>query len=124
MLQFQDIAQKILIVIGNGQTLAANFPALVGLVPASQVIVLAAGVTTARTSIPHSLGYKPAVTACKALWVGADSDAQASVAVSVTKTDATNITIKASAAQAAAESAYIITIDLDTDVGGRYFANQ
>ena len=124
MNSFSGRCQKILVVIGAAQTVAANFPALTGLVPAAQVINLAAGATTARMNIPHGLGFRPALHCCRAYWVGADSNVTASIQVSVTATDTTNVVVKASAAAAAAEAAFLVVIELDNDVGGRYSPNQ
>lgn len=124
MRRFGDTLQKILIVIGAAQTVAANFPDLANLVPGNQVLNLAAGVTTARMNIPHGLGFRPALHACKVQWVGANSNAQAAVALGICATDGTNIVVKASAAQAAAEAAFLIWIELDKAVAGPNPAQQ
>lgn len=124
--KFSSRQQKILVVIGNGTTVAADFPALSNLVPGAQVINLAAGLTAnTRFSVAHGLGYRPALHCVRAWWVGADSDAAAPIALGITKTDATSIFLKPSATQAtAAQIALIILIDLEADIGGRYPFNQ
>lgn len=127
MLKVSNKAQKIIAVIGDGMTIAANFPALSNLVAPNHVVNMAAGglVASTRVAVAHGLGYRPALHCVRALWVGADSDAAAAISLGITKTDVTSIFVKPSAAQVtAAQIAFLLFIDLDTDIGGRYGPTQ
>lgn len=113
--KFSQKCQKIIRVIG--QAGIANNP---GGTPF--LVTLGAGLTAnTRVNVAHGLNFTPRVFACRAVAVGLDDD-NAQPDFLVTKTDATNITLKPSATIAQASTHFLVFIDLETDIGGRYSA--
>lgn len=113
MITFKERALKIINAVGVvGQAFAAS-P-----IPAGGQAATGAITANTRFNVAHGLGYKPNQWAVSAAVMSLDDDT-ATYGLTLVKVDTTNLVFKPTATVAAASISFLITIQLDTDIGGR-----
>lgn len=118
MITFRDTAKKIINGVGVlNQTFQASPK------PAGGQVATGALTATTRFTFPHGLGYTPNLTAVAIRAMAQDDDTTAATGYTLVKADSTNLTIKPSITTSAANVNFLVIIELDTDIGGRNFAN-
>lgn len=117
MITFKEMARKIINGVGVLKQTFSITP-----IPAGGQFATGALTANTRFTVPHGLGYPPFINVCNARFIALNDDTSTTPGLAVVAVDGTNITLKPSANVTAANVNFILTIDLDTDDGGRNFA--
>lgn len=114
MIPYKDLTRKLINVVG-----VLNQTFQMSPIPAGGQVAVGALTSVTRFTVAHGLNYTPLLAVISTKAFALDDDTSATPAYSVDKVDSTNVTLKPSANVTAANVNFLLSIDLDTDIGGR-----